>query len=344
MSDTQQSQFYERMKLLVLGGTEFVGRALVDAGLARGWDVTTFNRGTHPPRAGVTAVTGDRSTPRGIRELTDRDGDWDVVVDTWSWAPSTVRDTARALAARAGRYVYISSCSVYGFPTQPGSTENSPVVDSSADDDTFEDYARTKAGAERAVTDAFGERAILARAGLILGPHENIGRLPWWLLRAARGGRILAPGTPDAGIQYIDARDLADWALTAAEHGVSGPVNVISKPSQTTMGEVLELCLRTTGSTGSLEWVTPERILEAGIEPWTQLPLWLPPGEAHDTMYRIDVSRAFETGLSIRPISETVTDTWAWLQSIGGVPPQRTDRPSPGIDPRRESEVLAALG
>lgn len=330
------------MKLLVLGGTEFVGRALVDEGLNRGWEVTTFNRGTKQPHPGVTALTGDRTTPEGIARLAEHDGNWDIVADTWSWAPSTVRDTARALAARAGRYVYISTCSVYGFPTSPGSTELSPVVDSSPDDKTFDDYARTKAGAERAVTDAFKDRSILARAGLILGPHENIGRLPWWLLRAARGGRILAPGTPEAGIQYIDARDLAAWAMTAAEQDVSGPVNVISPPSQTTMGEFLSSCLRATGSTGTLEWTAPEAILAAGIEPWTQLPLWLPPGDAHDTMYRIDVSKALETGLRIRPIDETVADTWTWLQSIGGVPPHRTDRPAAGLDPQVEADLLAA--
>jgi 2'-hydroxyisoflavone reductase len=327
------------MRLLVLGGTEFVGRALVEEGLNRGWDVSTFNRGTNPPLPGVTSLTGDRTTPPGLTALTPG-SEWDIVADTWSWAPSAVRDTARALTDRVGRYVYISTSSVYRYPTAAGSDENAPLVDASPDDETFADYARAKAGAELAVTDAFGERALLARPGLILGPHENIGRLPWWLLRAARGGRILAPGAPDAGIQYIDARDLASWALGAAHAGVSGPVNAISQPSATTMGELLSSCLLATGSTGSLEWVPTEKILAAGVEPWTQLPIWLPPGEIHDTLFDIDVSRARATGCTIRPIVETVADTWNWLQGIGGVAPHRADRPPVGLSPELEARLL----
>ena len=330
------------MRLLVLGGTEFVGRALVEEGLRRGWDVTTFNRGTRSPLPGVTPLVGDRSDPNGLAALTISGLEWDVVADTWSWAPSAVRDTARVLEDRARNYVYISSSSVYRFPTAAGSNEDAPVVDSSPDDEAFDDYARAKAGAERAVTDIFGERALLARPGLILGPHENIGRLPWWLLRAARGGPILAPGVPEAGVQYIDARDLASWCLSAAQNNVSGPVNAISRPGATTMGELLTSCLHATHSTGHLEWTPVGKVLDAGIEPWTQLPIWLPPGEIHDTMFNIDVSKAMSTGCTIRPIEETVRDTWAWLQSIGGVAPQRPDRPPVGLMPALEKQLLAS--
>ncbi|GGE89487.1 NAD-dependent epimerase/dehydratase family protein [Mycetocola zhadangensis] len=330
------------MRLLVLGGTEFVGRALVEEGLSRGWDVTTFNRGTRQPLPGVTPLVGDRTDPQGLAALKTPGLEWDIVADTWSWAPSAVRDTARVLKDDAGRYVYVSSCSVYRFPTEAGSAENAPLVNSSPDDETFDDYARAKAGAERAVLDAFGDRSLLARPGLILGPHENIGRLPWWLLRAARGGSILAPGKPNASIQYIDARDLASWSLGAAQNSVSGPVNVISEPAATTMGELLTSCLDATDSTGHLEWTSTETVLNAGIEPWTQLPIWLPPGEVHDTMFNIDVSKAMSAGLTIRPITETVHDTWNWLQSIGGVPPQRADRPPVGLAPELEAGLLGS--
>ncbi|MCP2032814.1 nucleoside-diphosphate-sugar epimerase [Okibacterium sp. HSC-33S16] len=330
------------MRLLVLGGTEFVGRAIVEEGLRKGWDVTTFNRGRHPGVHGAARLIGDRTTPEGITALAQSSSEWDVVADTWSWAPAVVRDTAAALARRVDRYVYVSSSSVYEFPTAPGSDESATVVDSSPDDPTFDDYARAKAGAERAVTDVFGDRALIARPGLILGPHENIGRLPWWLLRAATGGRMLAPGTPDTGIQYIDARDLAAWALSAAEAKVSGAVNAISTPSAATLEELLTACIQATGSDASLEWVPAQKILAAGIEPWSQLPIWLPPGEVYDTLFNIDVSQAIATGCSIRPIEETVRDTWAWLESIGGAAPQRPDRPPVGLDPQLEAQLLAS--
>ena len=330
------------MKLLVLGGSEFVGLSIVQDGLRRGWDVTTLNRGRHPSPDGVTQLVGDRTRRGGLAPLVGSQQEWDIVVDTWSWAPSAVRDSAAALNGRANHYVYISSCSVYRYPTPRGSDESVALVDSSPDDETFDDYARAKAGAERAVLDVFAERALVARPGLILGPYENIGRLPWWLHRAARGGQILAPGTPDAGIQYIDARDLATWTLDAARAGVSGPVNTISQTSAATFGELLTDCLRATGSDGTLRWTAQETILAAGIEPWTQLPIWLPPGELYDTMYDIDVSKAVATGLVIRPIAETITDTWAWLQSIGGVAPQRPDRPPVGLDPALEAQLLRA--
>ena len=328
------------MDLLVLGGSGFVGRALVADGLARGWAVTTLNRGSRPPEKGVTALVGDRSLPGGLAALADRE--WDVVADTWSWAPSAVRDSAALLARRAGRYVYVSSRSVYTYPQPAGSDETAPVVDGHPGDDDFDDYARAKRGAELAVVDAFGNRALLARAGLILGPNEDIGRLPWWLTRIARGGEVLAPGDPGAGIQYVDARDLARWALTAAADGVGGPVNVVSPVGFATLGELLRACAAATGSTARLRWVETTTVLAAGVEPWTELPVWLPPGETHDTMHAADVSRAVATGLRSRPVAETVADTWSWLTSIGGVAPQRADRPRVGLDPEVEARILAA--
>lgn len=321
------------MKLLVLGGTEFVGRALVDEGLARGWEVTTFNRGTREADPRVESVIGDRRA--GLDKLEQRS--FDVVADTWSWEPSVVRDTARALDAE--RYVYISSRSVYTWPRPPGSTEDSPTVEASPDDELFDDYARAKRGAELAVLDAFGDRAVLARAGLILGPWENIGRLPYWLTRVARGGDILAPGPADQTFQYVDARDLAAFALGAAP----GAYNIVSEPGRTTLGELLEIAMQVTGSTGSLRWADPEALVAAGVEPWMDLPIWLPAGEDHETMHEADVSRAMGAGLRIRPLSETVADTWSWLQSIGGVAPQRPDRPPVGLDAARERELITQL-
>ncbi|WP_188195506.1 NAD-dependent epimerase/dehydratase family protein [Nonomuraea sp. SYSU D8015] len=325
------------MKVLVLGGTEFVGRAVVEEALALGWDVTVFNRGRHRPPAGVTALRGDRSAAGGLAAL--ERGEWDVVVDTWSWAASAVRDAASLLAGRAGHYVYVSSRSVYADPVPFGADESAPLVAASADDDDASDYSRNKAGGELAAVAAFGERALLARAGTILGPYENIGRLPWWLSRIARGGPVLAPGSRDLGLQYVDARDLAVWCLRAAERGVGGAFNVVSPPGFTTMGELLETCVKVTGAEAELRWVDAETILAAGVTPWIQLPIWLV-GEDHDFMHGGDVSKAVAEGLRLRTVEETVADTWAWLRSIGGEAPMRPDRPRVGLDPAVEARLL----
>ncbi|MFI6447656.1 SDR family oxidoreductase [Kitasatospora sp. NPDC050543] len=330
------------MKLLILGGTEFAGRAVTDAALERGWEVTVFHRGHHAPPPGVTALHGDRTAPDGLAALAE--GEWDAVLDTWSGAPSAVRDAARLLAERVGRYVYVSSCSVYVYPSAAGVDEAAPLVDGSPDDSEDGDYARAKRGAELAVVDAFGERALLARAGLIIGPGENIGRLPWWLGRIAKGGPVLAPGPRDLELQYIDVRDLANWMLDAVEQGLGGAYNLVSAPGHTTTAELLEACARVTGSDAELRWTDPEPILAAGIQPWMDLPIWLPPGEDYAHMHRRGVAKALAAGLDCRPAEETVADTWAWLRSIGGVAPQRPDRPVVGLDPRIEAAVLAGQG
>ncbi|MEU1176340.1 NAD-dependent epimerase/dehydratase family protein [Streptomyces sp. NPDC005820] len=334
------------MRLLVLGGTEFVGRAVVEAAVGRGWDVTVLNRGRHTPAPGVTALTGDRTAPGGLDALGAHQGDWDAVVDTWSSAPRAVHEAARLLRGRAGRYVYVSSCSVYTWAPPAGYTEDAPVVEGAAPDADSTDYLRDKRGGELAAVDAFGARdSVLVRAGLILGPYENIGRLPWWLARTARGGPVLAPGPRDLPLQYVDARDLAAWILGAVERELSGPFNLMSPQGHATMGEFLDACVRATGSDAHLRWTAPETVLDAGIEPWVQLPVWVPPGtDMHDALHAADVSRAVATGLSCRPVEETVTDTWQWLCSIGGTAPHRSDRAVKGLDPAVEARVLAGAG
>ncbi|MFC4110017.1 NAD-dependent epimerase/dehydratase family protein [Micromonospora zhanjiangensis] len=325
------------MKLLVLGGTQYVGRAVVASALAVGWRVTVLHRGRHAAPPGVSVVFGDRTVADGLSGLAG--GDWDAVVDTWSGAPVVVRDGARALA---GRYAYVSSRSVYAYPAAVGAAEDAPVVDGRADDGPVVDYPRAKRGGELAVREVFGDRALLVRAGLILGPWENVGRLPWWLTRIARGGRVLAPGPPESGLQYVDVRDLADWTVAAARDGLSGPYNVVGPAGHATMRELLEACARVTGSDARLRWTDPARILAAGVEPWTQLPIWLPPGELYDSTYTADVSRAVAAGLRCRPVAETVADTWRWLRSLGGSAPQRPDRPAVGLAPEVERALLAS--
>lgn len=320
----------------MLGGTQFVGRTLAEEAVGRGWEVTLFNRGRREAPAGVTVLTGDR-TAGGLAVLADRE--WDVVVDTWAKAPSVVRDAARALADRAGQYVYISSLSVYADPLPAGGAEDSPLVDGSADAGDVE-YPQAKRGGELAAEESFGGRALHVRAGVILGPYEDIGRLPWWLTRIARGGPVLAPGPSAAGIQYVDVRDLAAWVADAAESRLTGPYNMVSPPGHATMGELLEACVSATGSDADLRWTDPDTILAAGIQPWTELPIWVPPGDAYDTIFTANVDKALATGLRCRPLPETAADTWRWLQTLNGQDPTRPDRPAVGLDPAVEARVL----
>lgn len=338
---TLPAQYAKPMRLLVLGGTSFVGRAVVEAALARGWRVTTFNRGLRVSRRqDVETLRGDRLRPLDLAPLADRR--WDAVIDTWSGAPRAVRDSAHVLASGSDSYLYVSSRSVYAPPPLRGQSEDADTVESSPDADEVP-YPEAKRGGELAVLAEFGERALLARAGLILGPYEDVGRLPWWLLRMDRGGRVLAPGPPDLPLQYVDARDLARWLLDAAAAHLGGAFNLVSRRGHATMAELLEACQTVTGGKAQLIWAEPAIVAAAGIEAWTELPIWLPPDHPFAALHDGNVERAFGAGLRCRPVVETVADTWAWLQSIEKEPPIRPDRDRPGLDPVREQEALALV-
>ncbi|MET8349172.1 MULTISPECIES: NAD-dependent epimerase/dehydratase family protein [unclassified Micromonospora] len=330
------------MRLLVLGGTGFVGGATVAEAVRRGWSVTVFNRGLHgstPP--GVHRLRGDRSAPGGLAALAG--GEWDLVVDTWDSAPRAVRDAARALVGAVPHYAYISSGSVYAPPAPTHVGEEAPTVDASADA-VDGDYAECKAGGELAATEVYGERALLVRAGLILGPGEDIGRLPWWLRRVARGGDVLAPGPVDLPVQYIDVRDLVGWTLDRAAEGVGGAFNVVSRSGHTTMGELLDSVVKVTGSGATLRWTDPAAILAAGVVPWNDLPIWIPPRHEFRWLQERGVEKAYAAGLTCRPVTETVADTWRWLDAVGSVPPRagKPRRATVGLDPAREAALLAA--
>lgn len=326
------------MKLLVLGGTAFVGRAVVAEALVRGAEVTTFTRGrTGSAQDGVEALYGDRTRPTDLDVLADRS--WDAVVDTWAGAARHAGMTARMLAGAVGHYGYVSSASVYSWPIPVGVTESDPVVEARPDADTT-DYAAGKRGAELAVLEGFGD-SLLARAGLILGPHEDIGRLSWWLRRVAAGGEVLAPGPPDLALQYVDARDLAGWMLDCAEEGTTGPFNVVSAPGHTTTASLLAACKAATHADADLVWVDADFVLAQGIEPWTELPVWVPPEGELLALHRADSSAALATGLYCRPTADTIADTWAWLRELPQTP-LREGRPAPGLHPDKERRALDA--
>ncbi len=222
-----------------------------------------------------------------------------------------------------------------------GADETAPVVDADSGSLESADYSVAKRGGELAVLEAFGERALVARPGLILGPYERIGRLPWWLRRMGRGGHVLAPGPPERPLQYIDARDLADWMLSAAAECLGGVFNTVSQPGFATMSELLEGAREVSASEAELIWVTPQAVEQAGIAAWTELPIWLPPDGDAAGLHAGDVTAAFAHGLRCRPLRETIADTWAWLQAEGD--PVSLSDGSVGLDPAREEELLVAL-
>jgi 2'-hydroxyisoflavone reductase len=329
------------MRTLVLGGTHHVGRALVEAALARGDEVTTLTRGLSGHSvAGVDGRHADRRDIAAVEAALGADT-WDAVVDTWSYEPAAVRDTARLLDGRTPHYTYISSRSVYVWPIEPGSDESAPVVDGDPDSTDAADYAAAKRGAELAVTNEFGGDVLLARAGLVLGPYEVVGRLPWWLNRIASGGRVAAPGPRDRPLQYIDGRDLADWSLGAPRSGVSGAFNAVSEPGHTTIGALLDHCVAVTGSDAELVWVSPEAVEAAEVSGWTDLPIWVPPTGELAGLHDCNVSAAHAAGLHCRPMEDTVADTWAWLRREGTPTPPTSRAGELGLTAEQEERILA---
>lgn len=261
---------------------------------------------------------------------------WDLVVDTWSGAPDVVAIAARLLDGRVRHFGYVSSASVYVWGRHVD--EQSPVLEGDAQA-TNGEYGAIKRGAELAVLEVFPD-ALLCRAGLILGPHEDIGRLPWWLNRLARGGRVVAPGRPGRPLQYVDARDLAVWLNSCLAEGVRGAVDVVSRSGHATTQQLLEACVAATESDAELVWITEAELAESGAEPWTQLPCWVPEVGDFAGFLEANASLAGATGLVCRPVHDTVDDTWRWLQQAG-TPQQRPDRPVHGLPAELERQILA---
>ena len=329
----------DAVRVLVLGGSHFVGRAVVEEAMAAGMAVTTVRRGTSGVGAtGVRELLADR-TEMGALARALGDETWDVVVDTWSQAPRVVADSAALLSGRVGHYTYVSSRSVYAWPIPLGADESAPLVDGDPDDATSDDYARAKRGGEMAVERGFAGPFSVLRAGLILGPWEDVGRLPFWLRRIARGGTVPVPGPPGLPLQYIDARDLAHFAL----HRPVGMFNTVSPTGHATMGELIDAAVGVTGSGATIRWCTAEQVEAAGVAPWTELPIWLPGDGALSAMHRGDVSAAVAAGLHCRPITDTVADTWAWLHGPESPGVLGTARGGTGMDDAAEARLLAAI-
>jgi 2'-hydroxyisoflavone reductase len=318
------------VKLLVLGGTKFLGRHAVDAALADGHEVTIFTRGQTNAELfpEVEHLVGDRDGK--LDELAGRS--WDGVVDTSGYVPRVVRQSAELLRDAVARYVFVSSISVYGDFSGP-ITEATPVAELEDPDteEILESYGALKAACERVVEEVYGDRSARVRAGLIVGPYDPTDRFTYWPRRIAAGGEVLGPGDPDAPVQFVDARDLAAWLVRLALEGPGGVFNATGPAERLTFGELLDRASTAIGSDAEVVWTDEQRVLDAGVQPWTELPLWLP-GTDYAGMARADISRAVDAGLRFRPLEETILDTLAWDRSVPG------DRPTLSED--KEHAIL----
>lgn len=314
------------MRLLVLGGTRFLGRHVVDAALARGDDVTVFTRGRQPSHWGrrVDARTGNRDpeVAPGLAALAD--GEWDAVVDTSGYVPRIVRASAERLAPRVGRYLFVSSLSVYADTARPGLDESAPVgvLADPATEEVAKHYGPLKAACERVVSEVFGDRALNVRPGLIVGPHDPTDRFGYWVARfvhprllGERAPAAVVPGPPERPIQCIDARDLAAWMVELAATGPAGVYNATSPAGQWTFGDLVAAAAGVAGAAAPRPaWTADERLLEKKVEPWTGLPLWLPATLADVAGFMaFDCAKAQAAGLATRALSATVADTAQWL-------------------------------
>ena len=296
------------MHALVLGGTRFVGRAVVDAALSAGADVTLFNRGQTAPDLypHLETVVGDRTAD--LSALAGRR--FDLVVDCAGYLPEVVGRSAAALRDAVDRYVFVSSVSVYADQSVP------PVEGAALLDD--DSYGGRKAACERIVLDHYGDRALVARPGLIVGPHDPTERFAYWPRRFTRGGPVLAPGTPADPVQWIDVRDLAAFL-------VGGPAGVFNAVGPTLpMGDLVDACRTVTGSDAEVTWVSTADLLAAGLDPWMGVPLWIA-DPAWSAANLVDGARARAAGLTTRPVAQTVADVLAWDTGRGG--------PVDGVEP-----------
>ncbi len=326
------------MKLLVLGGTVFLGRHVVESALARGHEVSLFNRGQSNPGLFPDAehLVGDRNG--NLNALENRE--WDAVLDMCGYVPRIVRASAEALQG-SGRYVFISTISVYADPSKQGLTEEDAVgtlEDRSTEEIGGGSYGPLKALCEDAVRDVFGDRALIIRPGLIVGPDDKTDRFTYWPVRLAEGGEVLVPDRFDQPTQFIDVRDLAVWVVDMAETGEFGTYNATGPVGSMTFGELLTRCVSAVGKEVVLVKESGEFLESNEVEPWSDLPLVLPYDGSGDGMGTIDIRRAVGKGLTFRPIEETAVDTLAWFRAY-----RESGSLRAGLGRDRERELLSIV-
>ncbi len=338
------------MKILIIGGTIFLGRHLVEAALEKGHEVTTFNRGWHNadlyPQ--IEKLRGNRAS-----DLSALKGkSWDAAIDTCGYVPSLVRKSAEFLRDAVEHYTFVSSCSVYGNFDPNGADENSPVAETTPEQveeaeklDTGErataiNYGEAYGGlkflCERAAEDAMPTRVLNVRAGLIVGEYDSVERFTYWVKRVSEGGKVLAPGKPSRRVRVIDARDLSEWIIEMAENGRVGTYNATGTEDGLTMGKILEEIRLVSRSDAEFVWADEEFLEEQKVEAWTEMPLWLP--EEYNGIFEVRNNKAIADNLKFRPLAETIKST---LDDVANYPPDKKLRV--GIEPKREKELLKIL-
>ncbi len=346
---TATSSFAEKtptpMSILILGGTGFTGPYQVRYALSRGHKVTTFNRGkTHPGElpAEVEQLVGDRNG--NLDALKNRH--WDVVIDNPTMLPAWVRDAAQVLKGNVDRYIFISTISVYGESKQ-GPDENAPTEKYEGADpyketieavraSGFKTYGPLKALSEREAEKWFPGKTLIIRPGLIVGPRDESDRFTYWPVRIDRAGDVLAPGKPNDPVQFIDARDLAEWTIRMAENRETGIYNATGPAKPLGIAGMLDGIKGALKSDAKFTWVSEEFLTEQKVQPWSDMPVWT---GKDDAVARTNISRALSKDLTFRPLDVTARDTLAWFRSL---PQERQSHPKAGLSPEREAEVLAA--
>ncbi|HEY3244258.1 MAG TPA: SDR family oxidoreductase [Phycisphaerae bacterium] len=327
-------------KLLILGGTGFLGPHVVEFARKRGHTLTLFNRGkTHPQLfPDIEKLHGDRNGD--LKSLEGRQ--WDAVLDNSGYVPRQVRDSAELLKDNVQHYVFISTISVYADTSKPGMDESAPVgklPDETVEKVTGETYGPLKALCEQAVEKSLPGRATVIRPGLIVGPGDPTDRFTYWPVRLDRGGEVLAPGDPSDPIQLIDVRDLAEWIVRVIEQSITDVYNATGPKGTLTMGEMLQACQAASKSAARLTWVDADFLEQQKVSAWEDMPVWLPPRGETAGAAKVNAQKAIAKGLTFRPIAVTAKDTLDWFKSE---PDERRSKLKAGISPEREAEVLAA--
>lgn len=334
------------LRILILGGTGFIGPAQVEYAIARGHTVTLFNRGQTNPGLfpGVEKLVGDRNAPNGYASL-GGDREWDVVIDNPTTLPKWVRGAAKALAGKTKHYLFVSTISVFRDYSQVGIDENGPLHEpgdpnANARGTGNQGYGPLKVRSEMDARELFGVGNVtVVRPGLIVGPGDLSDRFSYWPVRIDKGGEVMAPGTPDDPTQYVDARDLSEWIIRLAEGRVIGTFNATGPASPTTMAELLYGIKAVTTSDARFTWVNADFLQEHQVSGWTEMPVWNPPRGASAGFMRIDCSKAWAAGLTFRPLAETALATLEWYKSR---PADEQADAAAGIAPEKEQAVLAA--
>lgn len=337
------------MRILILGGTGFTGPFQVKYALSRGHKVTVFNRGkTHPGELPKEAeqLIGDRNGQ--LDALKGRK--WDVVIDVPTTLPVWVRDAAQILQGNVDRYIFISTISVYSDVSKAGSDESAPLAKYQGADAMKETQATLRAsnfglyGPLKALSEAEAEKwfpgkALIVRPGLIVGPGDESDRFTYWPARVERGGEVLAPGKPTDPVQFIDARDLAEWIIRMAEQGTTGIFNATGPKAKLGVGGMLDGIKKATRSNAQFTWVDAEFLAAQKVRPWSDMPVWIPPRGEETGFAEISIKKALDKGLTFRPLGDTTQATLEWFHKQTA---ERQAKLRAGITAEREKEVLTA--